>query len=138
MVKSNVEREEERRRVGDAVEDRKTDASTEGQSTGSKAENSMTDNPQNQVSAVETLKPDDGEETSESPSKKVRFEDEHMEVDSGQDMNADDKMLCQAEIILNSAESEDLERLREALISLGHAGNRDVVRGIYPPPRITA
>ena len=51
---------------------------------------------------------------------------------------ANDKLLCQVEIMLNSAESEDLEGLHETLKSMGHAGNKDVVSEIYSPPRVTA
>ena len=64
-----------------------------------------------------------------------------LEVDSGQDMDTNDEMLCQVETMLNSAESEDLERLHEALKSLGHvgqAGNKGVVSEVYTPPRVTA
>ena len=61
-----------------------------------------------------------------------------MEVDGGQDLSNNDRMLFQIPIMLNSAESEDFEGLCEAFQSLGHAGNRDVVSEIYSPPRVTA
>lgn len=47
-------------------------------------------------------------------------------------------MLCQIEAILNSAELEDLERLHDAIKSLGHAGSNDVVSEICPLPRVMA
>ena len=90
-----------------------------------------------QAPAGGILKQDNSEETGESPNKKVRSEDEQMDVDSGQEMNANNRMLCQVERMLNSAESEDIGTLHEALKSLGHAGNKDVVSEIYSPPRVT-
>ena len=46
---------------------------------------------QTQVPGVGIIKHDENDETSERPNKKVRFEDEQMEVDSGQNMDTRDK-----------------------------------------------
>ena len=80
MVKTNIEREKMRTRIGDAVEDQKPN---ESKSEGSKTDKYTPGNQQTQAPDVVIPKPNDNEETSESPSKKVRFEDEQMEVDSG-------------------------------------------------------
>ena len=73
MVKTIVEREEKRRRVGDAVAEKRTDASNDNKSEGSKMDISVPGSQQTQVPDVGILKHDDNEETSERPNKKVRF-----------------------------------------------------------------
>ena len=70
MVKTIVEREEKRRRIGGAVEDKKPDTSNESKSDGSKTDKSTPGNQQTGAPDVEILKSNDNEETSESPSKK--------------------------------------------------------------------
>ena len=115
MVKTIVGRDEKSRRTGDAVDEKKTDASNDNKSEGSKMDISALGSQQAQVPDMEILKHDDNEETSERPNKKVRFEDEQMEVDSGHDVDTKDKMLCQIETMPNSAESEDLDRLHGAI-----------------------
>ena len=125
MVKTIVEREEKRRRIGDAIEDNKPDASTDSKSEAPKVidqslgseqgqATSGTIHTQAQAPVAGILKQDNTEETCESPNEKVRFEDVQMDVDSGQAKITDDRMLCQVEMVLNSAESEDIEKLLQA------------------------
>ena len=106
MVKTIVEREEKRIKIGDAIEENEPDASTDNKSEGTKVDNHPLGSEQGQAPSGITpmhtqapvagiLKQDSDEETGESPNKKVRFEDEQMDVDSGQEMNANNRMLSQ-------------------------------------------